>query len=116
MRAPRAEYPISYNRPFNAYSSPITDEVPPLLINKVFPAYMRHAIAFNARELDIINLSALTITAPTVNDPRLNIIHTIAHSITWTLLPTIAKMTMMKKMKMMSLINFLIALNIMTMI
>jgi hypothetical protein len=30
-------------------SSPFTNEVPPLLINKVFPAYMRHRICFQCQ-------------------------------------------------------------------
>jgi hypothetical protein len=64
---------------------------------------------FNVREQVIINLSALTITAPTVNNPHHNIIHMNAHFIMWTLL-TIAKITMMKKIKMISQINFLMTL------
>jgi hypothetical protein len=49
MCAPRAEYPIGYNQPFSAYSSPFTDEVPPLLVNKVFPTYVRHTICFQCQ-------------------------------------------------------------------
>jgi hypothetical protein len=51
MHAPQPEYPISYpsHRPFNDYSSPFTNEVPPLLVNKVFPLYMRRGICFQCQ-------------------------------------------------------------------
>jgi hypothetical protein len=35
--------------PLGMLSSPFTNEVPPLLVNKVFPPYMRHGICFQCQ-------------------------------------------------------------------
>jgi hypothetical protein len=51
MHASQPEYSIGYpcHQPFNNYSSPFTNEVPPLLIDKVFPPYMRRSICFQCQ-------------------------------------------------------------------
>jgi hypothetical protein len=71
----------THTPPLGTLSSPFTDEVPPLLVNKVFPSYMRRGICFQCQRMVISNSFAPITIARTVNDLHLNIIQRVAHSI-----------------------------------
>jgi hypothetical protein len=90
-------------------SSLTTEEVPELLVNKVFPAYMRCAKCFQCQRTGHYKSFALTIIASLVNDHPHNIIQTTVHFILqMTLLLTTARMMMKMTKKMtMFLINMM---------